>query len=269
MQMLIVAVIFVVAMVVVLHMIGGFDKKSTSAPTPAKPLPQGAGSPSTTGPQTVAPMQSAAPDLPSPYFGLTVTQANEKMMKEAPAGVAFDLQFDRSQSAPLTAEEQDLATRIMKGDPALMAEYQAKYGTAWLTTWEADQNKFYLRLVNQTATAEELAKLSGLSGQDAWDIMSGKNNPSGANYLNALKAMTPAQRQAFLDQWPAGSYDRVLVEGSLAAQGVTVAIADTGRRWDGTSKFISPWAPAVPVYRYTPWAVIRGNQPGEAFPGLE
>ena len=139
--------------------------------------------------------------------------------------------FDQSQSAPMTPEERALNAKLQSGDQGLMNEYKQKYGAGWLQQWQADQERLLARSVNQTATSEQMGTLGRMSGADAWKVMS-----NDLKYLNAMRAMTPDQRQAFLDQWQPGSYDRQLLEGSLAAQGITVASGDTGQRWDGATK---------------------------------
>lgn len=164
--------------------------------------------------------------------------------------------FDQSQSAPLSPEEQSKATRIMQGDQSLMNEYKQQYGNGWFEKWGADQNMYAKRLTNQTATAGDINALAGMSGEEAWDVISGKTtiggsqdgSQMGTNYMNALRAMTTDQRRQFLSQWPEGSRNRALIEGSLAAQGIAVDNADTGQRWEGKTQNNGPFASAVPVY---------------------
>ena len=169
---------------------------------------------------------------------------------------AFYQRFDQSQAAPLSPEEQSKATRIMQGDQSLMNEYKQQYGAGWFDKWGADQDMYDKRLRNQTATGGDINALSGMSGQKAWDVISGKTtiggsqdgSQMGTNYMNALRSMTPDQRTQFLNQWPEGSYDRAMIEGSLAAQGITSGSGDTGQRWDGKTQNNGPMASAIPVY---------------------
>lgn len=192
--------------------------------------------------------------------------------EDVPAGTPYYQAFNQNQSTPLSPEEQKIATRIMQGDQSLMNEYKQKYGADWLNKWGADQDMYDARLRNQTATAQDINGLRGMSGQKAWDVISGKTtiggsqdgSQMGTNYMNALRAMTPDQRQQFLGQWKEGSYDRQLIEGGLAAQGITAQNADTGRRWNGATQNMGAMAPAVPVYQE---GTVRGT--GVNSQGLE
>lgn len=154
--------------------------------------------------------------------------------------------FDQSKSAPMSAADQELHRRIQSGDQALMNEYKQKYGADWFSKWGADQDRLQELDANQTANPSLLAGLNGKSGSDAWSVIG-----SDIRNLNALRAMSPAQRSQFLSQWPEGSRDRAIVEGSMAAQGITVDNGDTGRRWNGQTQNNGPMASAVPVYQQT------------------
>ncbi len=218
----------------------------------------------------VAPAPAPAPTpTPTPYGTATGAGAPDQTLSYGYSGSAANLfpgadgkglttggaspgqfwqAFDQSQAAPLDPAEKAKAEAMMRGDQSLMNQYKQQYGANWLQQWGADQDKYAERLRNQTASASDINNLKGKSATDAWAVISGANNPSGANYMNALRAMTSDQRKQFLDQWPEGTRDRAIMEGSLAAQGITVDKADTGQRWDGKTQNNGPMASAIPVY---------------------
>lgn len=170
------------------------------------------------------------------------------------AGTFGWAQFDPAASRPMSAEDQQRYQRIQSGDPGLMNEYKQKYGANWFQQWGADQDRLTKQFTNQTTSLDTLNALgaSGKSGQDIWNHMT-------LHDYNALRAATPEQRQQFLDQWAPGSYDRSLIEGSLARQGITVASGDTGVRWDGAVQGNSPVLQRVPA---DPFQQFRSSTPG-------